>query len=142
MAAEREPFDESPFVEAQIYGAFSADADLVRMDQFHAADWPQRATIVESFEDQRLIELGRRLVWYHAPHALPAAVRTEIEAGLALRMLGHGLDEAPWLTLQAAEADAARMIDSCDAEEREIITALRAYLAQQLERCLPYAHAV
>lgn len=134
-AAEREPAAASPYIEAQIYDAFSGDADRERMRQFHATNWEGRAAIVAMFEDPRLAELGQRLVFYHAPHVLLEASLAEIERSLATRMLGVGMEAAPWLTLAAAEVEIASLMPACTAEEQAIIETLRHHVAQEMARC-------
>lgn len=134
-AAERAPAEASPYIEARIHEEFSGAADRERMQDFHAGDWPTRAAIVASFDDQRFVELGERLVFHHAPHCLPGDAQTRIGRGLALRMLGHGFDAPPWLTLSAANDEIATLVGECDPEQLVIVHSLRDYVAQETERC-------
>lgn len=135
-AAQREPVAVSPYIEAQIYDDFSGDADRVRMQDFHAGDWTARAAIVAAFEDRRLVELGERLVFYHAPHCLPDGAQARIGRALAVRVLGHGVDAPPWLTLNAANDEIAALTAACDPEQLAIVHSLRDYVAQETQRCI------
>ncbi|TFI58627.1 exodeoxyribonuclease I [Sphingomonas parva] len=137
-AAQREALEPSGHVEQLIYSGFWGDADKERMREFHARDWTGRAAVVETFEDLRLAELGRRLVFHHAPTALPARARSSIESDLARRMIGHGYAEPPWTTLAKADADAIALLSSCCAEEAAIVHAVRAHIAREMQRCLPF----
>ena len=135
-AAEREPFEPSPYVEAQIYDDFSGDADRARMHAFHAApSWNHRAALAGGFDDVRLVELAGRLIFHHAPDALEANERAAIERGLAVRMLGHGFEQTPWLTLAAADRETETLLAKATEEERVLLTALRAHLKQETGRC-------
>ncbi|HTU13038.1 MAG TPA: exonuclease domain-containing protein [Allosphingosinicella sp.] len=138
LAAKRAEREVSEHVEQRIHGTFSGDADKARMLQFHASDWPSRAIIVETFDDDRLIELGRRLIFHHAPDALDASVRSEVEVTLARRVTGHGHVEPPWLTLAVADGDAVKQLAECNEDEAAIVNGVRAYIAERLNQCAPH----
>lgn len=136
IAAEREPFEEAEHVEARIYDGFPSRADSQRMAEFHASGcWNARARIVESFEDPRFVELGRRLIFHHAPEALAAGDRQAVAAALAARMLGHGHDEPPWTTLSSAAGEANAMALNCGEAERLILGPLQVHYAGEEARC-------
>lgn len=137
-AAERDGMEPSEHVESQIYDAFIGEADKERMLQFHAGDWSARAILVETFEDARLTELGRRLVFHHQPSALAADTREAMDSFFARRMTGHGYPEAPWTTLASSDAEALGLLKTCCDEDAAIVEALRAYIASQVERCGPH----
>lgn len=137
-AMEREPYPEPDHVEQRIHSGFATNADKARMRAFHAAGWPERATIAGTFEDARLVELGHRLVFHHAPGLLPLEVRARVTVELAHRMTGHGHDEPPWLTLAAADEEALRMMADCSPEEAAILIDLRTHYATEMARCAPH----
>jgi exodeoxyribonuclease-1 len=61
----------SDHVELQIYGAgFFSDPDRELCREFHASKWEDRISLVDRFADPRLRRLGRRLVYFEAPHLL------------------------------------------------------------------------
>lgn len=122
----------SEHVEEQLYGAFIGRDDEARMAAFHAADWGHRLEIVESFEDQRLVELGRRLIFMHQPESLPRGVRAAHERFLARRLSGQGFGIVPWTTLSKADADAQELLVGCSDEERAIIEGVRAHIAERM----------
>ena len=57
------PFEPAQLVEQRMYEGFPSRADEGRMQSFHAADWPERAEIAETIENDRYRELARRLVF-------------------------------------------------------------------------------
>ena len=130
-----DPYPDAEHVELRIHEGFASAADRERMRTFHFADWPSRVAIVESFEDARLAELGRRLVFHNAPEALSREAHGALETEIAQRMTGVGHDAPPWLTLPAADEEAVRMLADCTAEEREILTDLRQHYAAEALRC-------
>ena len=136
IAAERQPFEEPEHVEARIYDGFAGRADSQRMAEFHASGcWYARARIVESFEDPRFVELGRRLIFHHAPEALAAGDRQAVAAALAARVLGHGHSEPPWATLSSAVGEANAMALDCGDAERLILEPLQLHYASEEARC-------
>lgn len=138
LAAKRAEADEPEHVEQRIHRTFSEDPDKERMVQFHAGDWAARAAIVETFDDDRLIELGRRLVYHHAPDALDLQARSAVQTFLAKRMTGHGHSEPPWLTLAKADADAVKLLAECSEDEAAIVHGVRAYIAECVTQCAPH----
>ncbi|WP_419740708.1 hypothetical protein [Ruegeria sp.] len=59
------------------------------MQAFHAASWRERADLVEAFEDDRLRELGRRIVFLEQPEVLRPELRDGLETWLHNRRHGR-----------------------------------------------------
>ena len=59
------------------------------MAAFHGASGPERAELVETLEDDRLRELGRRLVFYENPDALDLHHRDMLATWLGNRRHGR-----------------------------------------------------
>jgi exonuclease I len=77
-SAER-VYPPSEHVEQQIYGAgFLSDSDRDLCSQFHSRRWEERLRLVERFNDQRLRRLGRRLIYFEAPHLIDETERRAI----------------------------------------------------------------
>ena len=55
-------------VEEKIHGGFYSHYDQDVLAEFQNADWQRRQELAEQFEDKRLIQLGRRLIVFYAPH--------------------------------------------------------------------------
>jgi exodeoxyribonuclease I len=125
-------YDEPIFVEELIYSGFPSASDNILMDRFHTVAWGQRLAIVQAFEDGRLRELGRRLVFLHAPETMPEDMVQQEARHLAVRLMGHGHVNPPWLTLPAADQEAEGLLKECADEDRIIISGLRDYLARRL----------
>jgi exodeoxyribonuclease-1 len=89
LAARYPPKEPSDIVEQRIHEGFPSRADERRMAEFHDADWEERARLVETFEDGRLRELGRRLVFLEAPEALDPKLKEQLEQWLEYRRKGR-----------------------------------------------------
>ena len=87
------------------------------MHAFHAASWAERAEITETFEDDRLRELGRRIVFLERPEVLRPELRRGLEVWLYNRLQGREGVEAG-RTIEDALAD----LDGITADENNAAT--------------------
>ena len=130
----REDFPPSDHVEEQIYDGFPSQADTARMLQFHVTEWCNRFAVVEEFDDPRYRHLGRRLIYAHCPESLPDDIRREQAQFVATRLTGHGCESPPWLTLSAADEEAADMEREGNPEHSEMLRSFRSHLSNLLRQ--------
>lgn len=67
-------------VEERIHGGFYSHYDQDVLAEFQNADWQRRQQLVEQFEDKRLVQLGRRLIIFYAPHLLSEGQKTSFKS--------------------------------------------------------------
>jgi exodeoxyribonuclease-1 len=91
LAQRFPPREPSRIVEERMYEGFPSRSDEGRMAAFHGASGAERAELVEALEDDRLRELGRRLVFYENPDALDPHRRDMLATWLGNRR--HGRDD-------------------------------------------------
>ena len=72
-----------------MYEGFPSRADERRMAAFHGAGGAERAKLVETLEDDRLRELGRRLVFFENPETLDPHRRDMLATWLGNRRHGR-----------------------------------------------------
>lgn len=101
LAQRYPPWPAAEVVEARMYEGFPSRADEGRMNAFHAATWPERAEIVETLENDRLRELGRRIVFLEKPEVLRPELRQGLETWLHNRLRGREGVEAGRTVLDA-----------------------------------------
>jgi exodeoxyribonuclease-1 len=75
LAQRFPPREPSMIVEERMYEGFPSRADERRMATFHGVSGPERAELVETFEDDRLLGLGRRLVFFENPNSLDTRIQ-------------------------------------------------------------------
>lgn len=132
----RAPRETSIHVEERIYDGFVQAADEARMERFHKAPWEARPAIVEQFEDARLVELGRRLIYIERPDVLSEAQRQSGRRAIA-RRLASQVDGVPWLTFDKAIQESEGLLATpLDAAARELIEAWRGYLVERRQEAL------
>ena len=86
--------------------------------------------ILDKLEDQRLKQLGLRLIYFEKPDALDGETRAGFERWNAERLLGG--DQVPWLTLDLALEELAALMDGRDESERAHLGAHKAFLKNRL----------
>jgi exodeoxyribonuclease-1 len=116
-------------VEERIYDGFPDRTDQFLMDQFHKLPWESREKIVDQFSDQRLRELGHRLIYLEKPAALSAAKRDALDLWKNQRL--NSRDETPWLTVSAAISEAYKLLE--EEPDNKIITELIGWLQSLME---------
>ncbi|MFK0688800.1 exonuclease domain-containing protein [Mesorhizobium sp. IMUNJ 23033] len=127
IASSRAPFPESPHVEEQIYGGFYSRSDQSLIDEFREAGWPRRLELSGQFDDRRLRRLSRRIIYFDAPHVMPAKMRADYAHAIAVRIHSRTDRSGRWTTLDEAIEDAHELLNDVS-PDREAI--LREHLAR------------
>jgi len=83
------PREQSVVVERRLYERFPGKADEQRMAAFQKATWGERARIADEFDDDRIRELGSRLVFLEAPFELDPQRRLQFSKWLENRRSGR-----------------------------------------------------
>lgn len=129
-------YEPATHIEEKIFDGFLDDADLVILDEFHAAPWTDRYAILERLSDQRSKFLGRRLIYAHDPNALPAEARGELDTEIRKRLLGSSVGNEPWLTIPEALTQTDDLIANAQDDELTLLADLRDYLNEKLDELL------
>lgn len=132
--ATREPYPLSPHIEERIYDGFPGPDDEGRANAFHQASWPDRLSIVQSFEDERLQWFGLRLMYFEARAVLPPAIRAEIERRLADQLAGDG---SGCLTYEQALAETDKLMGE-RADHDGLLSRYRIYLQDRSARAAAF----
>ena len=101
-ATLKEPWPEAEHLEQRIFEGFPSREDCARMEDFHRADWPGKAGLIRSFEDERLQQLAQRIVYASAPEALSEADRKRMADAIAGRLNNDHADRDLWRTTPQA----------------------------------------
>ncbi len=115
-AALKEPWPEAEHLEQRIFEGFPSREDSARMEEFHRADWPGKAGLIRSFEDERLQQLAQRIVYASAPEALSEADRTRMAEAIAGRLHDDHADLDLWRTIPQAIEDLSEVRNLEDGE--------------------------
>ena len=70
--------------EESIYqGGFTSDNDKILFSKFHDTDWRGKFSMLEKFEDKRMLYFGERLIFNEAPEILPDKIQKRIKNQIA-----------------------------------------------------------
>ncbi len=120
------PFEPSQVVEKRMYDGFPSRDDEARMMAFQRASWAERADLIETFNDDRLRELGRRLVYFEAPELLKPEQRSSLDTWLQNRKQGREGIEAG-RTVEAALAEIEEL-NNDNTASRDAVAVIREWL--------------
>jgi exodeoxyribonuclease-1 len=101
--------ESASYIEERIYDGFASNPDQFLMEQFHKVPWESRGKIVDLLDDERLRELGYRLIYVEKPNALSEEKRRELHLWKSQRLNPNG--NAPWLTIGAATNQADKLLE-------------------------------
>ena len=127
----RQPRTPSRHAEERLYDGFSGPQDEARMVEFHDADWGDRLSIIQSFDDERLRFFGLRLLYFEARSILPEALRLELERALSDRLVD---DDAGGLTLEQALREIDETPSDGAPDAGELLADYRTYLVGRIAR--------
>ena len=127
--ADRKP---SPYVEQRIYERFPSRKDEALMREFHEENWKTRTSLIKHFEDDRLAEYARRLLFFERPDLLSNEVRQEMTDWLDQRILGSD-QSVPWVTLKKAQIDLDALMQGTKGEQRGFLEDLKVFYKHRSE---------
>ncbi len=84
-------------IEEKIYSGFYSKPDKDLLFEFQKASWVERVSIVNSFDDVRLRQLGKRLIAFYAPELLSSEQQKTLTEFLTSRW-SPSLEKVPWTT--------------------------------------------
>jgi len=123
----------SAYVEQRIYDDFPNDRDTALLARFHQVPWTQRIAIATQFEDRRLTELARRLIYFEHPELLSTAAIDDLDNWLADRIHGEG-DNHPWTTVPKAMQDTDALLQDADGDDAGLLTEVKQFLLDIADR--------
>lgn len=81
-------------------GGFFSNVDKSTMIQFHNAEWVDKISICDKFNDERLFYFGMRLIYEESPSILPKDIYKNIHSSIANQILS--MDNEKWNTIPKA----------------------------------------
>jgi len=112
-----EPIDVSELeVEEKIYSGFFESTDRHLLDQFQGASWPDRSELIKSFKDDRLRQIGQRLLAFYAPDLLSNDQKSRFTEFLQSRWKATG-EDVKWNTIDKVASDLSEMDSEFNLEE-------------------------
>jgi len=128
LVASTNVTEEGPvLLESRIHDGFPLAADVEQMHEFHeAGDWVKRTAIARRIGDERSKEMAYRLIFQHAPEALPAEVSQRMQKWRRDRLLSED-PAVPWTTISKAKRELEALADRDHPLDIETLKDLRCF---------------
>ena len=120
----------SEFVEQRIYDAFPASADTRLAAQFHQVPWEQRRTLLDQMRDERLRDLGLRLIGIEASHLLSREEQVQFISWQLSRRSGPA-PKGTFRTIEQARNECRDELGGASPEETMRLKQILAWLDSQ-----------
>ena len=82
--------------EESIYHKFVDGKENIKMEKWHQASWEDKLVLLDQFQDERLVDFGKKIIYQEAPEVLPKTMFKEIQRGIAKRILSTNKEK--WTT--------------------------------------------
>ena len=73
--------------EESIYTKFTSNKDTLLFAKWHEASWKDKLTMLDKFEDKRLVDFGKKIIYRESPETLPESMFKKIKRKIAERIL-------------------------------------------------------
>jgi exodeoxyribonuclease-1 len=118
-------------VEQRIHEQFLSSADTALLRTFHNLDWVERGAVVERLADDRLRELGKRLIFVERPDVMDPVERAELEKRTTDRLFGF-VSEGP-RSLEESYQEVCSLMEAQGHKHQSLLTEISTWLLEQLE---------
>jgi exodeoxyribonuclease-1 len=127
---EQSKSQEDIYAEESIYTKFTSNKDTSQFAAWHAASWKDKLSLLDKFEDKRLVGFGKKIIFQEAPEVLPPDIFKTIQRGIAKRILSEKREK--WWTVSTCftEIDTLRdkYSDQNDEEKLKFLDELNEYI--------------
>ena len=127
---EQSKSQEDIYPEESIYTKFTSNKDTALFPAWHIAPWKDKLLLLDKFEDERLVEFGKKIIYQEAPEVLPSNILKMIKRGIARRILSQNREK--WWTVATCftEIDTLRdkYSDENDHEKLKFLDELNEYV--------------
>ena len=95
-------------IEEKIYNGFFDNSDRELLEKFQVSSWEVRLKIIDQFRDERLKQLGKRLIAFFAPHLLTEQQRSDFHNFIKMRWATTD-ENINWTTIQTIKEELTQM---------------------------------
>ena len=127
---EQSKSQEQIYAEESIYTKFTSNKDTALFPGWHAAPWKEKLNLLDKFDDERVVNFGKKIIFQEAPEVLPPDIFKTIQRGIAKRILSEKREK--WWTVSTCftEIDTLRdkYSDQNDEEKLKFLDELNEYI--------------
>jgi Exonuclease C-terminal. len=127
---EQSKSQEDIYAEESIYTKFTSNKDTALFPAWHAASWKDKLNLLDKFDDKRLVDFGKKIIYQESPETLPKDMYKSIKRSIAKRILS--LNAEKWWTIPTCqnEIDTLRdkYLDQNDQEKIKFLEELNSFV--------------
>ena len=86
---EQSKSQEDILAEESIYTKFTSNKDTALFPAWHSASWKDKLSLLDKFDDKRLVGFGKKIIYQEAPEVLPKDMLKSIKREIAKRILSE-----------------------------------------------------
>ena len=122
------------YAEESIYkGKFASKEDNAVMSEFHKAEWKDRFSILQKFQDERYKYFGKKILYKENPDSLPKEEYVAISKEIAKRVLSTNNEPFNTIPRTFAEIDTLRNKFKDDEGKLKALEEINSYI-EELEK--------
>jgi len=117
-------------IEEKIFNGFYSYSDKDILEQFQTSSWQQRLTLLAGAQDERIQQLGRRLIAFHAGHLLSPKYSDTVQEFLAEKWTASALD-TKWTTIASVKLQLDELAE--DGFDETLLSEMKAFYRSRVE---------
>ena len=116
------------YPEESIYKKFATDHDNKIMPEFHRAEWKEKFSILQRFEDERMKYFGKKILYEESPQSLPKEEYNTVHKEVAARILSTNKENWNTIPRTYSEIDTLRNKFRDDREKLKALKEINSYI--------------
>ena len=118
------------YPEESIYKKFATDHDNKIMPEFHRAEWKEKFSILQRFEDERMKYFGKKILYEESPQSLPKEEYNTVHKEVAARILSTNKENWNTIPRTYSEIDTLRNKFKDDKEKLKTLQDINLYIEE------------
>ncbi len=114
---EQSKSQEDIYPEESIYIKFTSNKDTALFPAWHSASWKDKLKLLDKFDDKRLVDFGKKIIYQEAPEVLPSDMFKSIKKRIAKRILSEKREK--WWTVSMCFTEIDNLRDKYSDENDE-----------------------
>ncbi len=103
--------------EESIYSKFTSKKDTLLFPKWHEATWKEKLTMLDKFDDERIVGFGKKIIYQESPETLPKNMYKKIKGEIAKRILSEKKEK--WWTCKEFYNECDNLRDKYTNEQNE-----------------------
>ena len=100
-----------------MYLLFTSNKDTALFPAWHAASWKDKLNLISKFDDERLHNFAKKIIYQEAPEILPPSMFKSIKKSIAKRILSEKKEK--WWTVSTCFSEIDTLRDKYSDENDE-----------------------